>query len=141
MSLRGRLKEFFGIADVDPETRRSAVQEPGPSWAEWARGSLAKAYLALGFFIADVLLLVTGLQPIDPFVFAGVVLAIYLEILAWQYLWYRPHPDRESRPGTFHPTVFRPVRFGRWTPEGERARDGVDPFGNEVVGPNPDEFL
>ncbi len=125
MSLRGRLKEFFGIADVDPETRRSAVQEPGPSWAEWARGSLAKAYLALGFFIADVLLLVTGLQPIDPFVFAGVVLAIYLEILAWQYLSVPPAPGprepvRHLPPYRLSSRPVRPLDPRRGTGPGRR---------------------
>jgi hypothetical protein len=141
MSVRSRLKETFGIADVDTDTRRAAVAEPGPSWSEWARGPLAKAYLALGFFIGDLLLLVTGLQPPDPFVFAAVLFVIYLESLLWQYLWYRPNLDRESRSGTFQPTLLRPARYGRWTPEAERARAGVDPFGNERVGPDPDEFL
>lgn len=141
MSVRSRLKEFFGIAEVDPETRHAALQEPGPSWTEWAKGPLSKTYLALGFFVADILILVTGLQPLDPIPLLAVVLAIYLEYLLWQYLWYRPHPDKESRVNRFHPTLLRPTRFGRWTPEGERARAGVDPFGNETVGPNPDEFL
>jgi hypothetical protein len=141
MTIRSRLKETFGIAEVDPDTRAHAISEPGPSWAEWARGPLAKTYLALGYFVADILLVVTGLNPVDPIVFAGLLLALYLEYLLWQYLWYRPNFDRESRSGTFQPTFLRPARFGRWTPEGDRARAGVDPFGNEIVGPDPDEFL
>src|SRR5579863_6826103 len=107
MSLRGQLKEFFGIADVDPATRRTAVQEAGPTWEQWAKGPFSKTYLALGFFIGDILLLVTGLQPVNPLVLVAVLLALYLEFLVWQYLWYRPNPDRESRSGTFQPTLFR----------------------------------
>ncbi len=141
MTLRSQLKEFFGIADVDSDTRRAALQEPGPTWTQWAKGPFSKAYLALGFFIGDTLLLVTGLQPTDPLILLSLVPVLYLEFIAWQYLWYRPDPNRESRVNAFHPTPFHPVRFGRWTPEGERAQAGVDPFGNANVGPNPDEFL
>ncbi len=141
MTIRSRLKQTFGIAEVEPETRKAAVETPGPTWGEYFRGSFSKAYLALGFFIADILIILSGLQPPDVLVVPAFVLAVYLEFLTWRYLWYRPDPDKESRMGTFEPTIWRPVRFGRWTPEGDRARAGIDPFGNERVGPDPDEFL
>ena len=67
--------------------------------------------------------------------------AIYLELLLYRFLWYRPDPEEGYRATAFRPTWLRPVRYGRWTPEAFRAREGKDPFGDVAVGPDPREFL
>jgi hypothetical protein len=67
--------------------------------------------------------------------------AVYVEAVAWNYLYYRPNWDREGEYMRFRPSWIRPVRFGRWTPEAERARAGRDPFEGERKTPRPEEFL
>jgi hypothetical protein len=120
------------------EEKRKALADPGPSWREWFLFSAAKAYVLLGYLIVDVWIVIGALEVGLPYVAAAlVVVAIYLEILLYKYLWRRP----AETPRGFRPTWWwTPARYGRWTPEGEALRSGESP---EMIeeGPNPKEFL
>ncbi|HYK94072.1 MAG TPA: hypothetical protein VEY07_08560 [Thermoplasmata archaeon] len=129
---------------LDGEERQKAIEDPGPSWREWFFFSFAKVWTLLAFFIIDVFVFVTFA---DPFVVWALVpsmaLAIYGEYLLYEFLWFRPPLEKISEwRREFHPTWFRPVRFGRWTVEGERVRAGgpLLPPGEEPY-PDPNEFL
>jgi hypothetical protein len=138
----GSVRQTFGIQSPDAETRESAVSEPGASWKEFIYFELAKVWILLGLFIVDSWIIVYWTQPPN----GGALLlslapAIYLEFLAYRVLWYRPNPEEAYLAREFKPTWLRPVRFGRWTPEAWRAREGHDPFSSVSVGPDPREFL
>lgn len=125
---------------LTPEERQKALEDPGPSWREFFFYEFLKWWIGLGFLVADVLLISSFLQPLDlPVLVPALVLALYLEILAWAYLWARPKLEDEGHGRKFQPTWRRPFRFGRWTPEAERIRAGLDPI--PTVGPDPREFL
>jgi hypothetical protein len=122
------------------EEKRRALLDPGPPWKEWFLHDGAKWWVGVGLFIIDTWIFVGGLEA--GLVGVGLLLivpATYLELLLWRVLWYRPPIDRPVR-GDFHRSWFRPVEFGRWTPEGAiikvRGRDALGPR-----GPNPKEFL
>ncbi|HEV2166627.1 MAG TPA: hypothetical protein VGS23_06615, partial [Thermoplasmata archaeon] len=93
--------------------------------------------------------------PIAPAgLLASVSVALYLEYLGWQFLWYVPRawtdaspplkagagPSLEERaaPATLRKLVH-PFRFGRWTEAAKRWRSGLAPIPAE--GPDPREFL
>ena len=138
----GSVGRTFGVQAPDPETREQAVAEPGASWREFLYFELAKVWIVLGLFIVDSWILVYWTQPLN----VGALLlslagAFYLEFLLYRVLWYRPNPEEGYLARVFKPTWFRPVRFGRWTPEAWRAREGRSPYDDVVVGPDPREFL
>ena len=148
---------LFGFPKVSPEEKQRALQDPGPSWREWLSGSFAKTYLGLGFFIADAIIVAYWLGP--PIVLTGlvvsIVIAIYLEYLCWQFLWYVPRAWTEEPPvpASGDPwssrgeaearaslrRLWHPVRFGRWTNASTRWRSGHAPVPTQ--GPDPREFL
>lgn len=126
---------------IEGEERRRALEEAGPSWREYFFHSFAKVWLLLAFFVGDLFLIGTFGSPFLPWALGpALALALYAEYLAYQYLWHRPDLDRMHE--AFRPTWARPVRFGRWTVEGERARAGLPaiPPGDEPH-PDPAEFL
>lgn len=117
-----------------------ALQEPGMSWRTWALHRLLRGYYLLAILILDVSLLVFWIQAGS---WVGFVLsvagALYLEFLFYRFLWYRPHPDSQHR-WKFRRTWFRPVPYGRWTPEAQLAKAGAE-VPQTTEGPNPKEFL
>ncbi|MCI4357275.1 MAG: hypothetical protein L3K18_09115 [Thermoplasmata archaeon] len=124
----------------NPEERHKAIEDPGVPWRDWFYFSFVKAWLALGFLVIDALIAGAWAESHN---YVGLALseavAVYLEFLAFRYLWTRPGPE-EERHGPFSPSWHRPVRVGRWTPEAwypERFR--VQKPGQS--GPDPHEFL
>lgn len=125
----------------EEEEKRAALLEPGLTWHEWTY------YRAIPWWLGIALLTVDGWIVVTWFDLGsavGLVLslaaAIYLEFLLYRYLWYRPDPALKRPRGPFHPTWFRPVEFGRWTPEADsRRRGGPVPSSSEA--PRPEEFL
>jgi hypothetical protein len=127
------------------DEKRLALREPGPSWRQWFLYKGAKAYVLVGFVIVNVWE-IAWFIPLSDFtallLVAMLVATVYLELLLFLYLWYRPSPEtlRLLRRKGFHATWIRPVEFGRWTPEAEDARAGRLPPTSEG-GPQPSEFL
>jgi hypothetical protein len=145
---------LFGLPKLDEEERQRAVEDPGPSWGEWVSSSFAKTYLGLGFFIADAILVASWFgPPADyPAMFGTTALALYLEYLAWQYLWYQPKASAGERPVRQRPDAsdagqrgasalaraVHPFARGRWSPAAERRQEGVPPT---PEGLDPREFV
>jgi hypothetical protein len=121
--------------------RRAATADPGVPWREWFYFSFLKVWLGLAFLIADALIAgffaeahsVVGLV-------VGLILAVYLEFLAYQVLWSRPGPE-EERFTPYRPTFYRPVRFGRWTPEAWHPEQFTRHLPGTGAGPDPNEFF
>ncbi|HEV2317395.1 MAG TPA: hypothetical protein VGV89_07475 [Thermoplasmata archaeon] len=125
---------------LSDEERQKLVDDPGPSWTQYFYYDFLRWWGLLGFFVVDALIVTSFVRPlILAAMIPSLVLATYLEYLGYEYLWYRPNLEKEWRRGPFHPTWYRPFRFGRWTIEGETMRRGVDPI--PVTGPDPTEFL
>jgi hypothetical protein len=123
------------------EEKRQALLEPGPSWREWWYFSASKWYVGLGLLIVDSWIISSWFQYGS--LLAGILAlvgAIYLEFLLYEYLYYRPHPERERRRGRPRAVWFHPVEFGRWTPEGAILRAGGTIPGTSDT-PTPEEFL
>lgn len=137
----GGLRKSFGIPDLDEETRKQAVAAAGPSWREWFYFEFLKVWIALGLLILDTWWALIFLEPpIYAVLIPSIVAIVYGEFLLYRYLWYRPDLEKASR-GGFRRTYLRPVPYGRWTPEGWKARAGVDPLAGVATGPDPREFL
>jgi hypothetical protein len=118
------------------EEKRRALEDPGPSWREWALQSAAKWWIGLGLVIVDAWLIVECIDLGNGLLILPVlVLALYSEFLLYRFLWYEPSDVRRNR--RFQRTWYRPVAYGRWTPEADYVRTHPGP----VNGPNPDDFL
>ncbi|MCI4366393.1 MAG: hypothetical protein L3K08_01435 [Thermoplasmata archaeon] len=130
-----------------PEDRKKLIELPGPSWSEWFYGSFLKVWIALGFLIVDSWIIgywVEAGQAIG--IIPSVAVAVYLEYLGFQALWYRPRSDVSHSVRTeARRRWLYPVEFGRWTPEGRRVRAGLPPYGKgeepQSKGPDPHEFF
>lgn len=129
------------------DEKRLALQDPGPSWRQWFLYKGAKAYVILAYLILDSWVVAWFLLPFTwlglAFFVPVLIGSVYLEILLYLYLWYRPSPEvfrRHRLRGDLHPTWNRPVRFGRWTPEAADVRAGrlLTPSDG---GPDASEFL
>jgi hypothetical protein len=134
---------LFGYPKPTAEERELALLDPGPTWREFFLYEFAKVWIALGFLIADTIVVAGFLQPPDyPAAVLALAAAIYLEFIAYQYLWYRPPLGEPRRRGTFRRSWRRWVEFGRWTPEAEAVRVGRDPYARYPKGgPDPTDFL
>ncbi|MFZ1024408.1 MAG: hypothetical protein WAN87_09760 [Thermoplasmata archaeon] len=134
-------KKGFSVFDVEAQEKQAALQEPGPSWHEWFFFSASKMWIGIGMLIVDTWIVVTFTE-MGNYVALGLALAaaLYADFLLFRYLWYRPDPHTPSSRGPFRPTWFRPVQYGRWTPEAERIRMGM-PVAAPDTGPDPREFL
>jgi hypothetical protein len=117
-----------------------ALKEPGPSWRTWFLQNALRWYYFLGILILDVQVIVFWIEVnwlvgIVP----SLVVLLYLELLLYRYLWYRPRSDAIPR-RAFRRTWLRPAEYGRWTPEADLVRAGVSIYRTEE-GPSPKEFL
>jgi hypothetical protein len=127
---------------LDAEGRQAALADPGPTWKEWFYHEFTRAWMVLGFFVLDSWIVASLLRPPGLYALApALVGALYLEILAYRYLWTRLPAERAGSSGQpFRRTWLTPVPWGRWTPEAERVRAGLDPYPGRT-GPDPREFL
>lgn len=126
-------------ADAWEQAKQKALADPGPGWREWFLYSGAKVWVALGFFIIDIWILESWASPFDGVGMGlSIVAALYLEFLAYRYLWYRWDPEAPKEPGPFRPTLLRPREVGRWTPEAALAKRGELP---DRAAARREEFL
>jgi hypothetical protein len=134
-------KKGFSVFDIEGQEKQAALQEPGPSWHEWFFFSASKMWVGIGLLILDTWIVVIFTEA-GNYVALGLSLAaaLYADFLLFRFLWYRPDPHTPAARGPFHPTWFRPVQYGRWTPEAERIRMGM-PVAAPEGGPDPREFL
>ncbi|HLM69808.1 MAG TPA: hypothetical protein VK423_00280 [Thermoplasmata archaeon] len=127
-------------ADAWELAKKKALADPGPSWRDWFLYSGSKIWVALGFFIVDIWILEIWAVPFNALGLGlSIAAAVYLEFLAYRYLWYRFDPEAPREPGKFRPTLLRPREFGRWTPEEALAREGKLP--RPDTGPRREDFL
>jgi hypothetical protein len=132
----------LGFPEVDREVREQALADPGPTWTEWFYSDFLKVWIPLGFIMVDTIIAASWLRPLNPIGLTfSLGIAFYLEFLAFRYLWYHPPERGRSIREPFRRTWWRPFPFGRWTLEGARARQGLDPFVDRETGPDPYEFL
>jgi hypothetical protein len=118
------------------EEKRRALEDPGPSWRDWFFQTAAKWWIGLGVLVVDAWLLVLCLDLGSIVLVIPVLgLALYAEFLLYRYLWYTPAETRTAR--RFRRTWYRPVPYGRWTPDAEYFRG--KPV--SVDGPSADDFL
>jgi hypothetical protein len=121
--------------------RRAADADPGVPWREWFYFSFLKVWTALGFLVVDALLVGFFAEAHSvPGVLVGAAVALYLEFLAYQVLWRRPAAD-EERSTPYRPSFYRPVRYGRWTPEAWHPEAFARHLPGAGAGPDPNEFL
>jgi hypothetical protein len=135
--------ESLSLADRVRAEKEFALRTPDLPWKDWAYFTGLKTWVAIGLFIIDSWIAAAWLEARSYLGLApSLALALYLEILLYQYLWYRPHAGG-PRPGqAFRPSWIRPVAYGRWTPEAAGRRAGVRPgSGPPDSGPDPREFL
>ena len=127
-------------AEAWEDARQKALDDPGPGWKEWFLYHGAKMWVALGFFIADMWIFLTWVSAFNAIGLAlSIAAAIYLEILAYRYLWYRVNPEAPRPTEPFRRTWLRPREFGLWTPEGAMAKRGEIPRSGS--GPRREDFL
>ncbi len=142
----GGKARWFGLPsrkDLPPEVRQEmelARQDPGPSWREWFLFSAAKWWLGLAFLIVDVWVVVSAFTY-GALTLLLLVVAVYLEIVLWQYLWHRPESVSHGRNAENRLWWLRPVPVGRWTPEAEEVRGHAPVSGATETAPDPKEFL
>lgn len=125
---RAPRRTIFG-EPVTPELRQEMARaraEPGPGWREWVLFTGLKPWMAVAFLIVDSWVALTCVQLGYPVAIAVTVpAAVFLEIRLWLYLWHRPTIEARHRGRSRFASTMWPMRFGRWTPEGEARR--LDP--------------
>jgi hypothetical protein len=121
------------------EEKRKAREAPAASWRDWWFYSASKWYILLGFALVDVWVGLSWEDAGNGLAAAlSIVALLYGEFLLYQYLWFRPQSRR--RRAESRPTWWRPVRYGRWTPEADLAR-ARGPGAVEDEGPDLREFV
>ncbi len=121
------------------EEKRRALAHPGPSWHDWFYFDAMKWFVGLGCLIVDAWIAAFWLEVGVPLGMApSLAAAVYGEFLLFRVLWYRPEEVVRGR--RFQRTWFRPVAFGRWTPEADQIRAGLATPGGEAQRAS-DEFL
>lgn len=123
----------------DEEEKRRALQDPGRPWKEWFYFTALKWWIGILFLIVDSWIVSTFLVLRSwGFLAASIVAAVYLEYLAFEYLWRRPDPAHPPRTGRFR---WPPFEVGRWTPEGFGLRAGRPHRPPEEPVADPREFF
>lgn len=130
------------------EDKRKALLEPGPNWKQWFFYQGMKWWLPVLFLIVDSWIAASWIGN-DSFAAANVlgmvvslVLAVYLEGLAYLYLWREPSDQEAATGGRFRPGWRGLREYGRWTPEGERRRRwAASSPPSEPGAPEPRDFL
>lgn len=126
---------------LSDQERQAALDDPGPSWTQWATRDFLRWCAFLLFLIIDTWIVESYLYPVFlPGLVIGLLVATYLEFLLYSYLWHRPGDEQIRRRERFQPTWYRPVLYGRWTVEAERAAQGTL-RAPEESGPDAREFL
>jgi len=126
-------------ADAFEKSRAEALADPGPSWRDWFLYHASKWWVALGFFIVDMWILLTFVAPFNPVALGlSLAAAVYLEFLAYRFLWYRWDPENAKDVGPFQATFLRPRKYGIWTPEADQLKRGEMPAN---TGPRREDFL
>lgn len=139
----GPLHRVIGAPPIDEKTRREALADEGPPWKEWFYRSFLKVWIPFGFFVADVWIVIGGVDALGsvlaPAYIAGLVIAVYLEFLAFQVLYYEPHAVSHSVRERREWRWLHPVPWGRWSRAAEAMRRGLP----AQIEPTPDarEFL
>ena len=125
------------LPKLEGSAREQAIREPGPTWREWLFSSFLSVWLILGFLTFDVWGIVEWIGPSGAgssggFTYLGILFTLigfsYLEFLLWRFLYYHPSREEDLAHLPFRPRWFVPVRFGLWTAEHRRLRQGNDPF-------------
>ncbi len=135
----------IGIERIHQE-KLQALRDPGPGWKEWFLFDGAKWWVGLLYLVVDSWIVglwferygVTG--TIVVLIVLSLVAALYLELLAFRYLWRRPADDEHVGSGVFRPGPFALREVGIWTPEAKshlasRLRRGPE------GAPDPHDFL
>jgi hypothetical protein len=127
------------------QAKRDALADPGPTWRQWFFWDAMKWWIAVVYLIVDAWILVSWIAGGALTVLTGVgalvsiVVALYLEVLFWLYLWREP--TEEGRSGTFRPGWRALRQFGRWTPEAAGPAGLGRPGPTDDGSPSPHEFL
>jgi hypothetical protein len=125
------------LPKLEGEARDHALADPGPSWREWLLTSFASVWTLLGFLTLDIWGIVEWLGPAGAGgiryvtvlgIVGTLVLFSYLEFLLWRLLYYRPSREDDLARLPFRRSWLLPVRFGIWTAEARRLKNGYDPF-------------
>jgi hypothetical protein len=121
-----------------PEERAAAIAAEGPTWRQYFFRDFLRWWTVLFFFVVDVWIVSSFVHPFLPqVILPSLVAAVYLEFLAYAYLWAAPHIQREGRSSPYHRSWYRPFAYGRWTEVGEQVRAGGS---LPTIGPDPEEF-
>lgn len=125
------------------QEKRAALADPGKGWTEWFYHDASKFYIGFLFVLADAWIVAFWFEPSFNAIglVATLVPALYLERIGYLYFWHRPSGDELSRSARWKPTWWNPIRFGRWTPEGERVRRGAPPVPGAEASVDPSEFI
>ena len=133
--------ESLSVSDRVELEKELVRRAPDLPWKEWAYYSGLKPWVGLALFIVDGWIAAAWLEVGN---YVGLVpslaLAVYLEFLLYRYLWYRPSARAPRSRGAFRRSWWRPVAYGRWTPEAAQRRALVESGGSNT-GPDPREFL
>jgi len=127
--------------------KAEALSDPGPSWREWFFFDHAKWWVGVGFLILDTWVVASWISGgVDTSwavlgACASLVGALYLEFLLYRYLWRRPSEDAPRAGRRFRPSWTGLTEFGRWTPEGVRARQAGARGAIDDGSASPHEFL
>lgn len=124
------------------QEKQEALLDPGPTWHDWAYYVALKWWIAVALIVLDSLLAAQWLTW-GNYLGLGLslLLALYAEFLLYRYLWARPAPASTRRHGPFRRSWYRPVEYGRWTPEADYARTHGHPPEIDAGGPVLEEFL
>jgi hypothetical protein len=125
------------LPKLEGAAREQALRESGPTWREWFFSSFLSIWLLLGFLTFDVWGVVqwlgaSGATGSGGYVYLGILATLvglsYLEFLMWRFLYYHPSREEDLAHLPFRSSWLVPVRFGLWTAEHRRLRQGDDPF-------------
>lgn len=129
---------FLGPSSVEEEKRR-ALDNPGRPWKEWFYFTALKWWIGVLFLVVDSWLVATFLASRSwGLMAASILAAVYLEYLAYGYLWHEPDPAHRPRTGRLR---WPPFEVGRWTPEGVRLRSGRPYQSSREKVPDHREFF